>query len=202
MSAVDFLTSLVAHYGYLGLALLVGVESFGVPAPGETAVILGAGYAAHGQLAIVGVAVTAFLAAVIGDSIGYLIGRTGGRGLILRHGRYVRLTPERFARLETVMSRHGPKLVAVARFVEGLRQFNGLIAGATGMPWRRFVVYNALGAAAWVAVWATAGYLAGDHIRAVVADLHRFQWYVLAAAALAALAFAGWWLARRMARPS
>lgn len=202
MSAVDFLTSLVAQYGYLGLALLVGVESFGVPAPGETAVILGAGYAAHGQLAIVGVAVTAFLAAVIGDSIGYLIGRTGGRRLILRYGRYVRLTPERFARLEAVMRRHGPKLVAVARFVEGLRQFNGLIAGATGMPWRRFVVYNALGAAAWVAVWATAGYLAGDHIRAVVADLHRFQWYVLAAAALAALAFAGWWLARRMARPS
>ncbi|MGW9193652.1 DedA family protein [Micromonospora chersina] len=202
MSALDPLTSLVPHYGYLGLALLVGVESFGVPAPGETAVILGAGYASHGQLAIVGVAVTAFLAAVTGDSIGYLIGRTGGRRLILRYGHYLRLTPERFARLEAVMSRHGPKLVSVARFVEGLRQFNGLIAGATGMPWRRLVVYNALGAAAWVGVWATAGYLAGAHIRAVVADLHRFQWYVLAAAALAALAFAGWWQARRTARPS
>ncbi|MCW3842534.1 DedA family protein [Micromonospora yasonensis] len=201
MSAVNFLTNLVAHYGYLGLALLVGVESFGVPAPGETAIILAAGYAAHGQLAIVGVAVTAFLAAVIGDSIGYLIGRTGGRRIILRYGRYLRLTPERFARLEAVMSRHGPKLVVVARFVEGLRQFNGIIAGATGMPWRRFVAYNALGAAAWVGVWATAGYVAGDHIRAIVADLHRFQWYLLAAAVVLALAYAGWRLTRRLARP-
>ncbi|MEU5940257.1 DedA family protein [Micromonospora sp. NPDC047548] len=201
MSGLGFLTSLVARHGYLGLALLIGVESFGVPAPGETAIILGAGFAAHGELAIVGVAVTAFLAAVIGDSIGYLIGRTGGRRLILRYGRYVRLTPQRFARLEAVMSRHGPKLVVVARFVEGLRQFNGIIAGATGMPWRRFVLYNALGAAAWVGVWTTAGYLAGEHRRAIVAELHRFQWYVVAVAALAALAYAGWRLARRLARP-
>ncbi|MFE9657232.1 DedA family protein [Micromonospora sp. NPDC006431] len=119
-----FLTGLVAHYGYPGLAVLVGVESFGVPAPGETAVILGAGYAAHGQLAIIGVAISAFLAAVTGDSIGYLVGRTGGRRIILRYGRYVRLTPQRFARLEAVMGWHGPKLVAVARFVGGVRQFN------------------------------------------------------------------------------
>ncbi|MFU8872877.1 DedA family protein [Micromonospora sp. SL4-19] len=200
MTAVASLAGLVPHYGYLGLALLVGVESFGVPAPGQTAIIVGAGYAAHGQLAIVGVAVTAFLAAVIGDSIGYLIGRSGGRQIILRYGRYVRLTPERFARLEAVMKRHGPKIVVVARFVEGLRQFNGIIAGATGMPWRRFALYNALGAAAWVGAWATAGYLAGDHIRAILAGLHRFQWYLLTAAALAALAYAGWRLARRLTR--
>ncbi|MGR6320580.1 DedA family protein [Micromonospora soli] len=194
------LTSLVVRYGYLGLALLVGVESLGIPAPGETAIIAGAGYAAHGELAIIGVTMTAFLAAVIGDSVGYLLGRTGGRRIFLRYGRYVRLTPERFAGLEAVMSRHGPKIVVVARFVEGLRQFNGIIAGATGMPWRRFVLYNALGAAAWVGVWATAGYVAGDHIRAVVADLHRYQWYVLAIGAVAVLAYAGWRLIRRRAR--
>ncbi|MFJ8579653.1 DedA family protein [Micromonospora sp. NPDC093277] len=193
-------TNLVAQYGYPGIALLVGVESFGVPAPGQTAIILGAGYAAHGELAVLGVAVTAFLAAVIGDSIGYLIGRSGGRRIILRYGRYVHLTPERFGRLEAVMHRHGPKLVAVARFVEGLRQFNGIIAGATGMPWRRFVLYNALGAALWVAVWVTAGYFAGDHIRAIVANLHRFQWYVVAAALVLALAYLGWRWSRRLAR--
>ncbi|MFD2762783.1 DedA family protein [Micromonospora eburnea] len=200
MTAGGVLTDLVARYGYPGLALLVGVESFGIPAPGQTAIILGAGYAAHGELALLVVAVTAFLAAVVGDSIGYLIGRNGGRRVILRYGRYLRLTPERFARLEAVMRRHGPKLVVVARFVEGLRQFNGIIAGATGMPWRRFVLYNALGAALWVAVWVTAGYFAGDHIRAIVADLHRVQWYVVAAALLLALAYIGWRLARRLAR--
>ncbi|PWR14745.1 alkaline phosphatase [Micromonospora sicca] len=172
-----------------------------MPAPGETAIILGAGYAAHGELAIVAVAFTAFLAAMTGDSIGYLIGRTGGRRMILRHGRYVRLTPDRFERLEAVMSRHGPKIVAVARFVEGLRQFNGVIAGATGMPWRRFVTANALGAAAWVGVWASAGYFAGDHLRAIEAELHRYQWYAVAAGAFAALAYVGWRLTRRSERP-
>lgn len=200
MSAVGFLTSLVARYGYLGLALLVGVESFGVPAPGETAIILGAGYAARGQLAVVGVAVTAFVAAVTGDSIAYLIGRTGGRRVVLRYGRFVGLTRERFTRLEAVMNRHGPKIVAAARFVEGLRQFNGFIAGATGMPWRRFVLYNAAGAAAWVAVWVTVGYLAGNHVQAIVADVHRFQWYVLAAAVVGVLATVAWRLTRRRRR--
>ncbi|WP_328850150.1 DedA family protein [Micromonospora globbae] len=200
MSAVGFLTSLVARYGYLGLALLVGVESFGVPAPGETAIILGAGYAARGQLAVVGVAVTAFVAAVSGDSIAYLIGRTGGRRVVLRYGRFVGLTRERFTRLEAVMNRHGPKIVAAARFVEGLRQFNGFIAGATGMPWRRFVLYNAAGAAAWVAVWVTVGYLAGNHVQAIVADVHRFQWYVLAAAVVGVLATVAWRLTRRRRR--
>jgi membrane protein DedA with SNARE-associated domain len=200
VSAVGFLTSLVARYGYLGLALLVGVESFGVPAPGETAIILGAGYAARGQLAVVGVAVTAFVAAVSGDSIAYLIGRTGGRRVVLRYGRFVGLTRERFTRLEAVMNRHGPKIVAAARFVEGLRQFNGFIAGATGMPWRRFVLYNAAGAAAWVAVWVTVGYLAGNHVQAIVADVHRFQWYVLAAAVVGVLATVAWRLTRRRRR--
>ncbi|WP_406108045.1 DedA family protein [Micromonospora globbae] len=200
MSAVGFLTSLVARYGYVGLALLVGVESFGVPAPGETAIILGAGYAARGQLAVVGVAVTAFVAAVTGDSIAYLIGRTGGRRVVLRYGRFVGLTRERFTRLEAVMNRHGPKIVAAARFVEGLRQFNGFIAGATGMPWRRFVLYNAAGAAAWVAVWVTVGYLAGNHVQAIVADVHRFQWYVLAAAVVGVLATVAWRLTRRRRR--
>jgi len=195
------LANLVAQYGYLGVALLVGVESFGVPAPGQTAIILGAGYAAHGHLAVLGVAVTAFLAAVVGDSVGYLIGRAGGRRIILRYGSYVRLTPERFARLEGVMRRHGPKLVAVARFVEGLRQFNGIIAGATGMPWRRFAVFNAIGAALWVAVWVTVGYFAGDHIRAIVTQLHHFQWYLVATALVVALAYLGWRLARRQSRP-
>ena len=197
MTAAGTLTSLVAHYGYLGIALLVGVEGFGMPAPGETAIIAGAGYAAHGDLTVAGVAMAAFLAAVIGDSVGYLIGRTGGRQLILRHGRYVRLTPERFARLEAFMGRNGPKVVAVARFVEGLRQFNGMIAGATGMPWRRFVAYNALGAAAWVGTWVTVGYLAGDHLRAIEAELHRYQGYGLLAGILAALAWAAWQMRRR-----
>lgn len=167
------------RFGYLGVALTVFVEGFGVPAPGETAIIAGAGAAGHGKLNIVLVALVAFAAAVCGDSVGYLIGRVGGRRLVLRFGRYLRLTPERFAKVEAFMGRHGPKVVAAARFVEGLRQLNGLVAGATGMPWPRFVLFNAIGAAVWVGVWSAAGYLAGDHWESISRVVRRYEPYAI-----------------------
>jgi membrane protein DedA with SNARE-associated domain len=178
----------VTQFGYLGVALTVFVEGFGVPAPGETAILAGAGAAGQGKLNIVLVAVVAFAAAVGGDSVGYLIGRVGGRRLVLRYGRVLRLTPERFGKVEAFMGRHGPKVVVAARFVEGLRQLNGLVAGATGMPWRRFVLFNAIGAAAWVAVWSVAGYLAGDHWDAISAVVRRYEPYAIGAVVLIALA--------------
>jgi len=178
----------VTRFGYLGVALTVFVEGFGVPAPGETAIIAGAGAAGHGKLNIVLVALVAFAAAVCGDSVGYLIGRFGGRRLVLRFGRYLRLTPERFGKVEAFMGRHGSKVVAAARFVEGLRQLNGLVAGATGMPWPRFVLFNAIGAALWVAVWSAAGYVAGDHWAAISAVVRRYEPYAIGAGALIALA--------------
>jgi len=185
---------LIDQFGYLGVALIVFVESFGVPAPGETAIIAGSAYAGSGHLSIVGVALVAFFAAVIGDSIGYLIGRRGGRPLVHRFGKYVRLTPERFDKVEGFMSRHGPKVVLIARFVEGLRQFNGIVAGATGMPFHRFLVWNALGAALWVGIWSTAGYLAGDHIEAIASAISR---YIVLAAAVAVVALVGYLRYRR-----
>src|SRR3954451_12357270 len=94
------LLGVVDRFGYFGVAGVVFIESFGVPAPGETVIIAGATYAGQGHLNVIVVAVVAFLAAVIGDSLGYLIGRTGGRPLVLRFGRYVRLTPARLDRVE------------------------------------------------------------------------------------------------------
>ena len=193
------LSGVVDRFGYLGIAGVVFVESFGVPAPGETAIIAGATYAGQDHLNVVVVAVVAFLAAVIGDSLGYLIGRAGGRPLVLRFGRYVRLTPGRLDRVEMFMARHGPKVVVIARFVEGLRQLNGIVAGVTGMPWPRFVLFNAIGAAAWVGVWTTAGYLAGNHLTAITATIHRYQLWAIAAAVLAA---AGYLLLRARRRRS
>jgi membrane protein DedA with SNARE-associated domain len=181
-------TGLVGHYGYLGLAALVLIEGFGVPAPGETAIIIAAGLAGHGKLNVVAVGLVAFAAAVTGDSIGYWIGRSGGRRLVLRFGRYVRLTEPRLERMERFMARRGPIVVAVARFVEGLRQLNGVVAGATGMPWRRFLAFNALGAAVWVGAWTTAAYLVGDHLPAIEATLGRYQWYAVAGVAVAVAA--------------
>jgi membrane protein DedA with SNARE-associated domain len=118
---------------------------------------------------------------VVGDMIGYLIGRSGGHLLVLRFGRYVGLTHERFKRVEGFMAHHGAKLVLVARFIDGLRQLNGVVAGTTELPWRTFLLFNALGAAAWVGVWTTVGYLAGDRLDEILAVALRYQWIALAA---------------------
>lgn len=178
------LSGLIGHYGYLAVAGFVLVEGFGVPAPGEPAIIAGAVYAGSGHLNVAVVAVVAFLAAVSGDSIGYLIGRSWGRARVLRFGRLVLLAPARLARLERFMTRHGGAVIAGARFIEGLRQLNGVIAGLTGVSWRRFAAFNAIGAACWVGVWTTAGYLAGNHITTILAAATRYQAYALTAGAV------------------
>ena len=108
------MTRLLEQYGYLAIVALVFVESFGIPAPGQTIIIVGAADASQGHLDVVIVGICAFLAAVIGDCVGYLIGRYGGNRLVLRFGRYVWLTRERLTRVERFMARHGPKIVAVA----------------------------------------------------------------------------------------
>lgn len=178
------LAPLLDHYGYLAVAGLIMLEDFGVPAPGETVLIAGAVYAGAGHLNIVAVAAIAVAAAVLGDNIGYAIGRFGGRRLVFRFGRYVLLTPKRLDSTERFFTRHGGKVVTIARFVEGLRQANGIIAGITGMPWQRFLAFNVLGAVLWVAVFAGLGDLAGNHISAVYQRIHRYQLYGLVAAGL------------------
>ena len=189
-------TGLIDHVGYFGLALVVFVEGFGVPAPGETAIIAGATLAGRGHLNVFLVGLVAVLAAITGDSLGYLIGRTGGRALVLRFGRYVRLTHARFERMEGFMRRRGPLVVAVARFIEGLRQLNGVVAGATGMPWPRFVLFNAIGAVLWVGVWTTAGYLAGDHLKAIEATISRYEVYAIVLGVLLVVGYAYWHVRR------
>lgn len=179
------LAPLLDHWGYVAVGFLLFVEDFGVPAPGETVLIAASVYAGAGRLDIGVVAVVAFVAAVLGDNVGYAVGRLGGRPLVLRFGRYVRLTEERLDRTESFFSRHGGKIVVVARFVEGLRQANGIIAGLSGMHWAKFVFFNAVGAALWVATWCTIGYTAGDHITTIYDWIQRFALYLLAAAVLA-----------------
>ena len=195
------LAPLLDHWGYLAVGFLIFVEDFGVPSPGETVLIAASVYAGAGRLNIVAVGMIGFAAAVLGDNLGYAIGRFGGRALVLRLGRYVLLTPERLDRAESFFTRHGGKIVTVARFIEGLRQANGIIAGITRMPWPRFVAFNALGAALWVGTWTAVGYLAGNHIQVIYTQANRYALYLLAAAALgiAALIVRHWRRARREA---
>jgi membrane protein YqaA with SNARE-associated domain len=130
------LAPVLDNWGYLAVGGLLLIEDFGIPVPGETVLIAASVYAGAGRLNVVAVGVIALAAAVIGDNIGYLIGRVGGQRLINRFGRYVLLTPARVAKAEAFFTRHGGQIVAVARFIDGLRQANGIIAGLTGMPWR------------------------------------------------------------------
>jgi hypothetical protein len=110
------------------------------------------------------------------------------------------LTPERLDKAEAFFERHGGKIIVVARFIEGLRQANGIVAGITGMHWRKFVLFNAIGAALWVGVWVSVGYLAGNHITAIYNQITRYSLYVLIAAAVAVAAFVVWHLRRRAKR--
>jgi membrane protein DedA with SNARE-associated domain len=184
------------QFGYLAVAGFVFLEDFGVPVPGETILILGAVYAGTGRLSIVLVGVLGFLAAVLGDNVGFAIGHFGGRPLVERYGRYIFLTPERIDKTTRFFERHGGKIVVVARFIEGLRQANGIIAGLTGMHWARFVVFNAIGAALWVTVWTCVGYFSGSHITTIYNDATRYTTYFAIAFGVFVVAYITWRVTR------
>lgn len=187
-----FLNSLAGpldHYGLWAILALVLLEDFGIPVPGETVLIAGAVYAGSGRLNIVAVGCIGFIAAVIGDNIGYAIGRFGGRALVLRWGKYVFITEERLDKAEDFFDHHGGKIIVIARFIEGLRQANGIIAGIAEMHWLRFVAFNALGAALWVGTWVTAGYFAGQHISAIYHYITVYSLYALIAFAVLLAAY-------------
>lgn len=176
----------INHHGYIAVLLLVMLEDFGIPVPGETVLIAAAFFAGvEGQLNIVLVALVAFIGAVVGDNIGFAIGEYGGHPLLERYGKYVFLTPERIGKAEAFFNRHGGKVVIVARFIEGLRQLNGLLAGLSDMRWLKFIMYNAIGAALWVGLWTTVGYLGGSHIQTFL----RYQLYVTIAAVVGLMLF-------------
>lgn len=152
-------------YGYATLFCVVLVESFGIPAPGQTLLIATAILAAQGKLNIVAVVALAFSAAVIGDSAGYWIGKNGGRRLILRFGRYIRVGEPEVRHMEASFAKYGGWFVAFARFFEVLRQLNGVVAGTAEMPFRKFLLFNAAGAAMWVSLWGLGSWRLGRHIQ-------------------------------------
>ena len=194
---LNALSGTLQHYGLWAIGLLILLEDFGVPAPGETILIAGAIYAGAGRLNIVAVGVVGFIAAVIGDNIGFAIGHFGGRALALRWGKYVFLTEERLNKAEDFFDRRGAIVITFARFVEGLRQANGIIAGITGMHWLRFTFFNAIGAALWVGTWVTLGYFAGNNITTVYHYITLYSYYVLAGLVVLIVGYIVWRRRRR-----
>jgi membrane protein DedA with SNARE-associated domain len=153
----------VHEYGAVAIFLILTLESFGAPLPGESLLIVAAILAGRGEISFPALLFSAWAGAVTGDNIGYLIGRRLGRKLLLRFGGMVGLKTDRLRKMEAIFTRYGVLIVAFARFFNILRQLNGVVAGSLEMNWRRFLVFNALGGALWVVVWTTAGFYLGKH---------------------------------------
>lgn len=163
----DHLLPLVEQYGVVALFISITLETLGLPLPGESALIASAAGAGAGKLNIWHVVPAAYAAAVLGDNIGYLIGRRYGRAVILCYGSRLGITHEKYMKAEEITARYGPLMVIAARFVVLLRQLNGLVAGSTAMPWTSFLAANLVGAALWVGLWSTLAYQFGHSVSIV-----------------------------------
>lgn len=191
----DLFEILRAHFtahGYWTLAITLLLENAGVPVPGET-MLLFASFLAYSQheLTLGLIIVVGTLACTLGDNLGYWIGNRGGRPLLHRYQRVFHVSDARIARGERLFERFGPATVFFARFVFGVRVLAGPLAGVLRMEWRRFVIYNFLGAATWVTVISCIGYFFGQNWQRLVQILSRVNVALFVVAAL--LVLWAWW---------
>jgi len=172
----DFPRTFIADYGYWAVALALLCENAGIPVPGETTLLLASflAYSEH-KLDLIWIVVVGTCAASIGDNIGFAIGHYGGRRLLTRYQKLFRISQTSLERGEKLFARYGASTVFFARFIFGLRIFAGPLAGVLRMPWKKFAVFNFLGAAAWVTVIAMVGYFFGRHWDAMEHVLGRFN---------------------------
>jgi membrane protein DedA with SNARE-associated domain len=191
---VTHLNYFFAHYGYWTVFVGILLESAGVPLPGETILILASVFArTQHRLNIVEVAIVALIAAVTGDNIGFAVGHYGGRPMLDRYRHAFHVEAETISRGEALFARHGGMTVYFARFVAALRVLAGPLAGVLRMPWRKFLMINALGAMSWVALITTLAYILGPSLEPV---LRHVGWTL---AGIVVFAAAVWWM--RWRRP-
>jgi membrane protein DedA with SNARE-associated domain len=154
----EWIVDLFARYGYAVVFLGVFLENTGLPVPGETMLLAGAALSHYGRLKLQWVVLTAIGGAILGDNLGFFIGRRYGRGLVERYGSHIGFTRPRLAQFDTFFRRHGGRTVFIARFITGLRVVGAVLAGASGLRWPTFLVYNAAGAVVWSTAIGVAGY--------------------------------------------
>jgi membrane protein DedA with SNARE-associated domain len=185
--------SWITTYGLFLVALVVGVESVGLPVPGETVLIAASIFAGtKHSLNIVSVIFAAASGAIVGSMIGYVVGREYGYWLLLRYGPYVGITESRIKIGQYLFLRHGGKIVVVARFLPVLRSLVGILAGANRMPWQPYLLANAVGAAIWAALLG----LAADDFSKQVAGMAAPMALVLGIVTGIVLIVAGWFVVR------
>ncbi len=195
-SILDFLRNALVQYGYWAVGATLLAENAGIPVPGETILLLASflAYSQH-ELQLPWIIVVATIAATIGDNIGFALGYYGGRPLLTRYQAVFRIQNKTVIRAEELFARYGAATVFFARFLFGMRIIAGPLAGGLRMPWRKFMIFNFLGAAVWVTVISSAGYLFGRHWERLVRDMKRFD-IAVALLVLVAAAFL-WWRHRR-----
>ena len=170
---VGSLEPFVRDYGTTAVTVILALEALGAPLPGETLLIFVSILAGRGEMSLPAVLIFAWAGSVLGDNIGYAIGRRLGRTAVTRYGARIGLTASRFDAVERVFARYGAATVAFARFVNILRQLNGIVAGRLGMEWQRFLMFNALGAALWVALWVLGTFFLSEHLSTITRLAHR-----------------------------
>jgi membrane protein DedA with SNARE-associated domain len=187
------LAHLIHTYGYWAVGGVVGLESLGVPMPGETMLIAAATFAgATHRLDIELVIAAAAVGAIAGDTAGFWIGRGVGWPLLHRYGGRIGLTEPRLKLGQYLFLRHGGKVVFFARFIAALRAFAALLAGANRMQWRRFLMFNALGGTMWAALIGAGAYLFGHQLHKFAAPIG-----ILLLVAVVAVAIVGFIFVRR-----
>jgi membrane-associated protein len=197
-SILDWLRNVVVHHGYWAVGCALLAENAGIPVPGETILLLASflAYSEH-NLRLPWIILIATIAATLGDNLGFALGYYGGRPLLTRYQTLFKIRTRTLERGEKLFARYGPVTVLFARFVFGLRVVAGPMAGVLRMPWRKFTIFNFLGAALWVTVISSAGYLFGQHGDRLVRGVKQFDITVLVLVILAAAAL--WWRSRHEA---
>jgi membrane protein DedA with SNARE-associated domain len=192
--SLHHLVELLHTYGNAVLGVVVGLESLGLPLPGETLLIAAAILAGTtGQLNIVFVVLSAAIGAMVGQAAGYWIGWGIGFRLLSRYGRYIGLTDRRLAFGRALFRRHGIKVIVAARFVVLLRTLAALLAGANRMPLPGFMLGNVIGSAAWSALYGFGAYALGHEAKHLAGPVA----IGLGAAVVAALVAAALYVRRR-----
>jgi membrane protein DedA with SNARE-associated domain len=195
-SILDLLRNAVVHYGYWAVGAALLLENAGIPVPGETVLLLASflAYSEH-DLRLPWIIVVATVAATAGDNLGFALGYYGGRPLLQRYQAFFRIRHSTVARGEELFARYGAVTIFFARFVFGMRIIAGPLAGVLRMPWRKFSLFNFLGAGLWVTVISSVGYLFGRHWDRLERVLRRFD-LTAAVVVLLGAAFL-WWRSRR-----
>jgi len=197
---IHSLREFVADYGYWAVALALLSESAGIPVPGEITLLLASFLAnskTHSHLGWI--IVVATCPATLGGDLGYAVGHYGGRPLLDRYQSVLRISSASLKRGEEMFVRYGAVAIFFARFIFGLRVFAGPLAGVLRMRWQAFALYNFLGAAVWVTLMASAGYLFGHHWHTLLRAMQRFNIAVLIVAGIGILFL--WWRYRHQPRP-